>query len=157
MGLGAGSLGQMWNSWCGDTALTPSSVNALGPPTGPGPPPRRTGSWEPKVLMSHSYRAAAGWQGGWALGRASLPWWPWTPANHTCHLHGLHKGCSAETCSQWRGQVWTQLLCLHEWRATGSWGGGVGTPDLRALPCLLDKDGLNKGQKWYGPNRSRRY
>ena len=22
------------------------------------------------------------------------------------------------------------------------------------IPC---KDGLNKGQKWYGPNRSRRY
>lgn len=63
---------QMWNSWCGDTALTPSSVNALGPPAGPGTPPRRTGSWEPRVLMSHSYRAAAGWQGGWALGQGCL-------------------------------------------------------------------------------------
>ena len=23
--------------------------------------------------------------------------------------------------------------------------------------CISCKDGLNKGQKWYGPNRSRRY
>ena len=28
---------------------------------------------------------------------------------------------------------------------------------IRDTKGTLHKDGLNKGQKWYGPNRSRRY
>ena len=28
---------------------------------------------------------------------------------------------------------------------------------IRATKGISCKDGLNKGQKWYGPNRSRRY
>ena len=28
---------------------------------------------------------------------------------------------------------------------------------IRAIKGIFHADGLNKGQKWYGPNRSRRY
>ena len=43
---------------------------------------------------------------------------------------------------------------LREAEDRGGKNTGVGCQSLLHISC---KDGHNKGQKWYGPNRSRRY
>ena len=50
------------------------------------------------------------------------------------------------------------LQIRKKWRKTTEWERlEISSRILEILRNISCKDGLNKGQKWYGPNRSRRY
>ena len=57
-----------------------------------------------------------------------------------------------EVVKQEMARVNIDILGISEVKWTGM--GEFNSDDHYIISC---KDGLNKGQKWYGPNRSRRY
>ena len=57
-----------------------------------------------------------------------------------------------EVVKQEMARVNVNILGIRELKWTGM--GEFNSDDHYIISC---KDGLNKGQKWYGPNRSRRY
>ena len=93
-------------------------------------------------------------------------------------VHGVAKSQSLFTCMHWRrkwqptlvflpgeSQGWGSLVGCHLWGRTESdTTEAHQQQQQRSLQenqryqwNIACKDGLNKGQKWYGPNRSRRY